>query len=113
MVRALRKEQKSGDWRSEETAREEIENDALEITVRPGWENVGSKEWNLAEYRILITTGGPAVRIVGELGEDSHEPETARIEGQDWYTPWVALRTNEADTAILLDYARVFYFGAE
>ncbi|MDR6858912.1 hypothetical protein J2W96_005244 [Variovorax guangxiensis] len=39
------------------------------------------------EFEILLCTGGPTVRIVGDL--DHHgEPDRARIEYQDWFEPW-------------------------
>lgn len=64
-----------------------------------------------AEYRILLCTGGPAVRIIGELGKYA-EPETARIEYQDWDTPWEEyVITNAKDQEALLTYCRQFYFG--
>ena len=58
-------------------------------------------------YKILLGTGGPAVQIVGELDEHG-EPETAELQGQDWFTPWE--RTKEQDEDILLQFARFFYF---
>ena len=60
--------------------------------------------------RILLCTGGPAVRIRGDLGAYS-EPNTAELEYQDWFTPWERLPTDSADEEILLTYARSFYFG--
>jgi hypothetical protein len=61
-------------------------------------------------YSILLCWGGPAVRIVGELNEYD-EPETARIEYQDWFTGWTEHRTNGEDEDALLEYARHYYFG--
>ena len=61
------------------------------------------------EYEILLSTGGPAIRIHGGLNQYC-EPETAELQAQDWGTQW----TRVPDTAepTLLVYARQFYFGA-
>lgn len=72
-------------------ALEAVHNSALEVAVRSGWESPPLMDTGesvaAAEYRILLSTGGPATRIVGELNEYG-EPETARLEYQDWFTPW-------------------------
>ncbi len=39
------------------------------------------------EFQLLLSTGGPALRIVGELNHYL-EPCSARLEHQDWGTPW-------------------------
>ena len=61
-----------------------------------------------AEFCILLTTGGPAVRIRGELDE-YNEPRRAWLEVQDWFLPWTEYVC--ADSDVLLNYARCFYFG--
>lgn len=96
------------EYHDEEAARQVIEEDALSIEIRSDWHTPGDNEANSGEYNILLCTGGPACRIIGDLSEHN-EPETARIEYQDWFTPWTEYR--EADESILLDYARCFYFG--
>lgn len=78
--------------------------DALEVTVT-GEGKVGNLK--PTGYRILLSTGGPASRIVGELDEHL-QPETARLEVQDWFIPWTEYRCAEAP---LLRYAQCFYFG--
>lgn len=93
----------------------------LSVQVRSGWYTPGDNEGaKPEEYEILLCTGGPAVRIVGDLGAHG-EPSSARIEGQDWGTPWTRWRgpTSKTDPnalaediePVLLDYARRFYFG--
>ena len=37
------------------------------------------------------------------------QPETARLEYQDWFTPWTEYY--QADENTLLEYAQCFYFG--
>lgn len=105
MVSAL-----DGDNRSQyEDAVEAIQQDPLSVEVRDGWRNpFDAPEDSPEEYRILLGTGGPAIRIVGEL--DGHcQPSTARLQVQDWGTPWTDYK--DADESILLAYASVFYFG--
>lgn len=94
------------DW-SEDDAREAILEDALEIQVRGGWRDIGSEEDPAAEFYILITTGGPAVRIYGEL--DNGQPSRAWLEVQDWGTPWTE-HTEPDSQEVLLEYARQFCF---
>ena len=64
-----------------------------------------------AEYKITLCTGGPAVRIVGEL--DNGYPHSASLEYQDWGTPWTAYWLKEEEEEILLEYAQCFYYGVE
>lgn len=74
----------AGECENEEDARERIQEDPLCIEVRSGW--VTSKdEMESTEYKILLGTGGPAVRIVGDL-DDHNQPCTAHLETQDWFT---------------------------
>ena len=63
------------------------------------------------EYMVLLSTGGPAVRIYGDLGIHG-EPSTALIQQQDWFTPWKTVHdtTDEEDEALLW-YAQTFYWG--
>lgn len=95
---------------SEEEARERIEQDALEVQVRSDWHSPGDSDWSLNQFYILLCTGGPAVRIMGELDEYG-QPTRAWVEYQDWGTPW-SERVNEiGDMGALVDYASCFYFG--
>lgn len=95
----------------EEAARDAITESVLSVEVRGPWHvpgdiaGVGS-----TDYRILLTTGGPAAQIVGDLDEYS-EPETANLQHQDWFTPWTTLPINDDEQAALLTFARCFYFG--
>ena len=84
--------------------------------MRSGWYSPGAQDTKPAEYEILLTTGGPALRIIGELSQHG-EPESATLQWQDWGTPWTDLHmseltcsASEAD-AILLSYAAHFYYG--
>lgn len=91
-----------------EEAREEIERLPLSVEVRDGWKLPGAESDGPEEYKILLTTGGPALRIVGELGQHG-EPQSAELQMQDWGVPWT--RYAGADEDVLLRFARCFYFG--
>jgi hypothetical protein len=94
-----------------EAAQTSIEEDPLSVEVRGDWHAPGSEGAKPSEFMILLCTGGPAVRIRGDLDRYS-EPEKPRIEYQDWFMPWRVLSgvTDEKNDA-LLDYCRQFYFA--
>lgn len=98
------------DPETEDEAREEIENDPLSVEVRTPWHVPGGEAGKPDEYRILITTGGPAVQIVGGLNQYG-EPDNARLQVQDWFQPWTEFPTSIAEDAALEAYARCFWFG--
>lgn len=83
---------------------------ALEVSVREGWHSPGSEKEKPVEYYILLGTGGPASRIIGELSEYG-TPETARFEYQDWFKQWTEAHLSKADQETLLEYANQFWFG--
>jgi hypothetical protein len=104
----------AGQCEDEDAAREQIEQDPLSVQVREDWHDVGESVTPSA-FSILLCTGGPAVRIVGEL-DDNLQPSRAWLEYQDWGTPWteyVATRETDGEEwrAALLTYCSVFYFG--
>jgi len=103
--------------RDREAAEQAIHEDALSVEVRSGWYVLGARDADTkpAEYCILLCTGGPGCRIVGQLSEHG-EPETAVMEVQDWFQPWTAMRPqvaadNHDSEPTMLAYARCFYFG--
>ena len=107
MVQALDTE----DDDAREAAEQTIQEDALSVQVRSGWYSPGTTP-EAEEYEILLCTGGPAVRITGQLGR-YNEPDTARIEYQDWFTPWTEfLDTSAEEGEAVLTYAQQFFFGS-
>ena len=90
----------------EDDARDAILEDALSIDVRSDWHTPGDSSED-AEYCILLSTGGPASRIIGDLNQWK-QPVSATLQIQDWGTPWTDYR--EADEDTLLQYAGCFYF---
>lgn len=111
MVEAMRVADESEDQSAIEAAREAIEQDPLSVEVRGGWRSAGELDDGIPEeFKILLATGGPAVRIVGELNRG--EVTAARLEAQDWFLPWTEYRNGPSDyESVLLDYCRCFYFG--
>jgi hypothetical protein len=100
-------EAEAGEAESREDAERRIAEDPLSIEVRSGWTSLG-EPLEAEDFNILLATGGPAVRIVGELSQG--EPSRAWLEVQDWFTPWTEYVGASQD--VLLTYARQFYFGS-
>ena len=99
----------AGDCADQEEARQRIEEDALSVQVRSDWHSPGEDAED-SEFEILLCTGGPAVKIWGELNQYK-EPDRALIYFQDWFTSWEELILNREDAAAVLEYCRCFYFG--
>lgn len=96
-------------WESEEQVREEIREDPLSIEVRSGWGQIGD-EFTAAEFRIVLSTGGPHVEMTGEL--DHHrEPYRAWLQYNGWFMPMTERINEPGDQEVLLEYASQFYFG--
>ena len=93
-----------------EQAGERIQEDPLSVQVRCPWQSVGEENVKPDQYNILLCTGGPAVRIIGTLSEYL-EPENARIQYQDWGTPWTDYPLTSEQEATVLEYAQQFYYG--
>jgi hypothetical protein len=84
----------------------------LSVEIREGWKAPGdgaSKE--PGEFRILLSTGGPALRIMGELNQ-WQEPAMCWLEIQVWGTPWTRFCTrHEYEADALRWFASLFYYG--
>ena len=80
----------------------------LSVTVRSGWYVPGTAEGKPIEFCILMSTGGPALRIFGEL--DQYDcPCDPVMQWQDWFQPW---QTLEHDNDAALEwFCGCFYFG--
>jgi len=99
-------EDAAGECTDEDEARQIIQEDPLDVQVRSDWTSPG-ETLEAGEFMILLCTGGPAVRIVGEL--DRGTPCRAWLEYQDWGTPWTQWFGASSDT--LCEYATNFFFG--
>ena len=92
-----------------------IQEAPLSVEVRTGWHDPVLVPVAI-EYQILLSTGGPALRITGQL-DGYAQPETAHLEYQDWGTPWTRYHPAHGDAlfdshnADVLTFAQQFYFG--
>lgn len=102
-------EDAAGDCESQEDAQQRIHEDPLSVQVRSGWYNPAEHQPAPEEFEILLCTGGPAVRIMGELNEYC-QPTRAYMQYQDWGTPWTDY-FEDGVAAACLEYAQQFYFG--
>ncbi len=87
--------------------RQRIDEMPLSVSVRTGWFSPGAKEdAEPEEFEILLSTGGPALRVYGEIDG------TPYLQWQDWGTPWTSYHdtTNEQDDALQV-FVQRFYFG--
>lgn len=106
----------SGDYdgdtfEDEDSLRERLEEAPLSVEVRcSAWFSPGAETPKPDEYLVLLTTGGPALRITGDLGSWG-TPDNARLEYQDWGTPWTEYDASNAERAQLLAFASLNYFG--
>lgn len=89
----------------------------LSLLVRSDWYAPGGSDRDRepAEFQILLSTGGPACRIIGNL-TCSGEPCDCEIQWQDWGTPWTALDGCLLDSVCglsdpLEEFASLFWFG--
>jgi hypothetical protein len=79
---------------------------ALAVDVRSGWGTPGKLEPE--EFQVLLSWGGPALRIIGDLAD--FQPERPRLEHQDWFTPWTEWQ-GDVDTDALEWFCSLFWFG--
>lgn len=111
LVDDLTSERHGDEYVADEEALEAIQNHPLAVSVRSEWTSLGNysnEGLRASEYQILIATGGPAARIIGDLNSYG-EAHTATLQVQDWFTPWTDVAKCDEDT--LLTYAQQFYFG--
>jgi hypothetical protein len=97
----------AGEFENADQVRERIEEGPLSVQVRSGWYSPGSEDTTPEEFEILLSTGGPALRIIGDL--DRGQPERPRLQYQDWGTPWTEL--HDVDRDKLQTWCACFYFG--
>jgi len=90
-------------------ASEAIQEDPLSVEIRTDWHTPGDGNNKPTEYTILLCTGGPAVRIIGDLDQYC-QPETTKLEYQDWFTPWTRYLTDDDEEADMVTYANQFYY---
>ena len=95
-----------------DTVRERIQEGPLSVEVRSDWHAPGDEgeASKPAGFCILLSTGGPALRIMGDLDEHG-QPSRAYLQYQDWGTPWTDYFHSSGSGDVLLTYCQQFYFG--
>ena len=112
MVEDFKKDQlfeKIKDYDAQDQLRESVLNSALSVEFRSGWYSFGENDLKAKEFRILLSWGGPALRIIGELDNDF--PENAQLQFQDWGIPWTDYEISEDQQRALNWFCNCFYFG--
>ena len=112
MVEDFKKDQQlqeSNDYKEQDELRESVLNSALSVEFRSGWYSSPEDEKKAEEFRILLSTGGPALRIIGKL--DDYGPIEPKLQFQDWGTPWTDFEITEDQQKALNWFCNCFYFG--
>lgn len=94
----------------EEGMQERIQENSLSVEVRRSWYSPGSED-KPDQFCILLCTGGPAVRIIGDL-DNFLQPDSARVQYQDWGTPWTEwFNITSAQREHVITYCQSHWFG--
>ena len=120
LYRNYKQAESDGDYTREDEIREQAQDEALSVEFRSGWSS-NPEEMKPEEFKILLSTGGPACQIVGKIDYGSCEPIDIEIQYQDWFTPWEPLQLNctyadrspniTSDYEALEWFCNCFYFG--
>ena len=119
LYRNYQEAESNDDYEAQDEIREEALNDALSVEFRSGW-STNSEDMKAEEFKILLSTGGPACQINGNL-DQYNQPTDIEIQYQDWGTPWenLVLNPHYADLNINITndqdalewFCNCFYFG--
>ena len=112
MVEDFKKDQQlqeSNDYDQQDELRESILNSALSVEFRSGWYSSLDDELVPEEFKILLSWGGPALRVIGEL--DNYGPVNPKLQYQDWGTLWTDFEITEDQQEALNWFCNCFYFG--
>ena len=93
LYRNYKQAESDGDYTREDEIREQAQDEALSVEFRSGWTS-NPEEMKPEEFKILLSTGGPACQIVGKIDYGSCEPIDIEIQYQDWGTPLEPLQLN-------------------
>ena len=120
LYRNYKQAESDGDYTREDEIIEQAQDEALSVEFRSGWTS-NPEEMKPEEFKILLSTGGPACQIVGKIDYGSCEPIDIEIQYQDWFTPWEPLQLNctyadrspniTSDYEALEWFCNCFYFG--
>lgn len=83
---------------------------AMSVEVSSGWHQPGDlAAAKPIAFRILVTTGGPGFRVIGDIGPYGQAAHV-RAEHQDWGTPWTEVDLDEEEQEALNWFAGLFYY---
>ena len=115
MVEDFKKDQQlqeSNDYNQQDELRESVLNSALSIQFRSGWYSSLYDRVRIgqpAEFKILLSWGGPALRVIGELND--YGPVNPKLQYQDWGTSWTDYEITEDQEEALNWFCNCFYLG--
>ena len=92
-----------------EEIKESILNSALSVEFRSGW-STNFDQLEIEEFKILLTWGGPALRVIGDL-DQYKQAENIKLQFQDWGTYWTDYELTEKEEESLNWFCNCFYFG--
>jgi len=98
-----------GEVLTEEKIITRIQELPLSLEIQSCWHSPGQTAIE-GRFQILLCTGGPAVRIIGDL-DKYYTPDSARLQMQDWLLDWKDFWLSSYDEEILLDFSRLFSFS--
>ena len=117
--RNYKEAESNDDYEAQDEIRESVSNSALSVEFRSGWTS-NPEEMKPEEFKILLSWGGPACQIIGNL-DQYKQPTDIEIQYQDWFTPWESLQLNPHyaglnvnitdDIEALEWFCSCFYFG--
>ena len=107
--RNYKEAESNDDYEAQDEIRESVLNSALSVEFRSGWYSSLDDELIPEEFKILLSWGGPALRIIGEL--DNYGPVNPKLQYQDWGTFWTDLEITEDQQKALNWFCNCFYFG--
>ena len=120
LYRNHKQAESNDDYTREDEIREQAQDEALSVEFRSGWHSSVDDDIVPEEFKILLSTGGPACQIIGKL-DQYRQPTDIEIQYQDWGTPWESLQLNctyankspniTSDYEALEWFCNCFYFG--
>jgi hypothetical protein len=91
-----------------EAIEQEAQEQPLSVEVRGAWHAPSEQpDEQPDEWKILLTWGGPALRLRGDFGRHG-EPTNPAMEYQDWSTPWTLQDTTSEEDEALCWFAGLF-----
>jgi hypothetical protein len=93
----------------EDDIRTHASEQALSLELRSDWHTPG-EDMTASEFRLLLSTGGPAAQIVGKIGSWG-DAEDFELQVQDWFQPWTQASLDAWQSEALEWFVSCFYFG--